>query len=258
MTALTDGVPPAAPVAYSFPTAPVESRPDLAARWLPDGEFRTRFGCWLLQKAGRNVLVDAGIGPGPVAYFPGLAGRLEAALREVSVGLADIELVVFTHLHIDHIGWVPHLPNAAFAVAQPEWEHWTRLGDAAGKPHHVEAFRATLLPLAERVRQVAPGNEAAEAVVLLPTPGHTPGHCCVLVGELLLIAGDAWHNPVQIAKPGWCHRADHDPAQATATRRVLARRVLAQDWVVGAGHFEVPFGRMTRHGFEPMMLRGSG
>jgi glyoxylase-like metal-dependent hydrolase (beta-lactamase superfamily II) len=117
ITALTDCVPPVAAIAYSFPTAPVESRPDLAAHWLAEGEFRTRFGCWLLDKPGRRVLVDGGIGPGPVAYFPGLAGRLDAALGEVSVGLADIDLLIFTHLHVDHIGWARHLPNAGLAIA---------------------------------------------------------------------------------------------------------------------------------------------
>ena len=255
VTALTDAAPAPAPVAYSFPTAPVESRPALAARWFPDGEFRTRFGCWLLRTTGRNVLVDAGIGPGPVTYFPGLAGRLEAALREQSVALADIDLLVFTHLHLDHLGWAPWLPNAAFAVAEAEWAHWADGGEAAGKPHHVAAFRTSLLPLAARVRCLPAGGAAAEGVVLLPAPGHTPGHCGVLVANRLLIAGDLWHNPAQVAEPTWCHRADHDPGQAVATRHALGRRALAEQWVVGAGHFEVPFGRVTAQGFEPAMAQ---
>jgi len=197
------------------------------------------------------VLVDCGIGPGPVAYFPGLAGRLEAALHEHAATLAEIDLVVFTHLHLDHLGWAPYLPNAAFAVAEAEWAHWAEGGDAAGKAHHVAAFRASLLPLAARVRRLPANGEAAAGIVLLPAPGHTPGHCGVLVADRLLIAGDLWHNPAQVAEPTWCHRADHNPAQAVATRRALGRRALLERWVVGAGHFETPFGRVTAGGFEP-------
>jgi glyoxylase-like metal-dependent hydrolase (beta-lactamase superfamily II) len=70
-------------------------------------------------------------------------------------------------------------------------------------------------------------------------PGHTPGHSAVeIAGErTVLIAGDAWHSPAQIAEPAWCHRADRDQAQARASRVALAEWALDNDVIVAAGHF---------------------
>lgn len=255
--ALTDCAPAPAACSYSFPDADLSAHAAAAARWFSGNLFRTRFGVFLLRGSAGDVLVDCGLGPGPDRYFPGLAGTLPTALEAAGSSLDRIAHVVFTHLHIDHIGWAMHLPAARFFVAAAEWAHWSRHGEAAGLPHHVKAVAANVAPLATAGRLVAVEDISAEilpGITLLPAEGHTPGHHAVLVSRKLLIAGDTWHNPAQIEVADWGHRADDDRARATATRRRLATLARAEEWFVAAGHFveAASFGRIGAHGFEPI------
>ena len=243
VAALTDWTPEPAACAYSFPKAALEAHPAVAARWFADGQFRTRFGPFLI---GHRILVDCGVGPGDNAYFPTAQGKLPAQLAAAGSSLEAVTDVVLTHLHVDHVGWAPFLPNARFHVAETEWAHW-RQGASAGLPHHTAAVAARIAPLAAagRLRAVTPDGPLLPGLRFLPAPGHTPGHQAVLLREDLLIAGDAWHNPAQIAVPAWCHRADMDPAAAIRSRIRLAEEAVMQDWLVAAGHFTAPFGRIT-------------
>ena len=156
--------------------------------------------------------------------------------------------MVFTHLHVDHVGWAPFLPGARFIVAEAEWAHWSRRDPSPGLPHHVEAVQRCVAPLAEagRLRAVPAGAEIAPGIVLREATGHTPGHHAVEVRDRLLIAGDAWHNPAQVEVPAWCHRADRDRPAATATRIRLATEARDRGWLVAAGHFtdQNAFGRI--------------
>lgn len=245
--ALTDCTPPAASCAYAFPDAVLAEHLATAARWFPGDEFRTRFGPYLLRCSAGDVLVDCGMGPGPNDYFPGLHGRLPAALAAAGSALEKITAVLFTHLHIDHVGWAPFLPNARFFVSEPEWLHWSQ-GAAAGLPHHVAAFACCVAPLAEagRLAFMRAGTEILPGLLPLSAPGHTPGHHAILVQRQLLIAGDLWHNPAQIEVPAWCHRADWKKPAAIATRARLAAEAHRHDWLVTAGHFmESKFGHIA-------------
>lgn len=243
VVALTDCAPAPALCGYSFPEARLAEHP-AAARWFPEGRFLTRFGPFLLRGKAGDVLVDCGMGP-TCGYFPGLAGRLPAALAAVGSSLEAIKTVLFTHLHVDHVGWAPFLPNARFFVGADEWAYWP-----AFRAHHVAAVAECVVPLRERLRV---GEALPAGLAWLPAPGHTPGHQAVLVGGRVLIAGDTWHNPAQIEVPAWCHRADGDPALAVATRTRIAERARREAWIIGAGHFEQAFGRIGSDGrFTPL------
>ncbi len=250
VVALTDCAPAPAACGYSFPEADLAAHPEVAARWFSGGEFRTRFGPFLLRGGNGDVLVDCGMGP-EVGYFPGLLGDLPGELARAGSSLDRVTEVVFTHLHVDHVGWAPYLPNALFHVAAAEWAHWA--GPGAGLAHHVEAVGRCIAPLATAGRLVMAEREVLPGVRLIAAPGHTPGHQAVLVGEGLLIAGDTWHNPAQIAVPQWCHRADMDKAAAVVTRGRIAALARENGWLVAAGHFtaENVFGRIGA-GFEPL------
>ena len=167
VVALTDATPAPSPCRHSFPDADLASRPDLAARWLADGMFRTRFGLFLLRRDDGDILLDCGMGPGPVDYFPGMRGNLPEALLQAGSALDQISKVIFTHLHLDHAGWSPHLPNAAFWVAESEWAHWSRGADA-GLPHHVAAW-----PIVWRLWLVPAG-----CIWRLPGQRSRQGLCC--------------------------------------------------------------------------------
>jgi glyoxylase-like metal-dependent hydrolase (beta-lactamase superfamily II) len=250
--ALTDCRPAPAECAYSFPDAVLDDHPDAAARWFPGGAFRTRFGPFLLRRAGLDVLVDCGLGPGGVGYFPNMAGNLPERLMEAGSSPEQVAAVVFTHLHVDHVGWAPFLPRARFHVAARELAHWQK--PDAGLPHHMEAIARCVAPLAANGKlatvEVGTHAEVLPGLELIAAHGHSPGHCAVLVGGRLLVAGDAWHNPSQVAVPSWCHRADMDKPTAIAARTRLAAQARAAGWTVAAGHFieENAFGRIVDAG----------
>ncbi len=245
--ALTDCAPAPAACSYSFPDADLAEHPE-AARWFPAAQFRTRFGPFLLRRPAGDVLIDCGMGPGGVSYFPELAGNLDDELERAGSSLERIANVVFTHLHVDHVGWAPRLINAQFHVAAAEWEHWSQPN--AGLPHHVDAIARCIAPLGDRLHMVEPGREILPGVALLAAYGHSPGHCAVLVEDRALIAGDSWHNPAQIEVPSWCHRADMDKPTAVASRRRLAALAAQRDWLVAAGHFseDLAFGHIVPSG----------
>jgi len=237
--ALCDCAPAPAPCDYAFPDAVLAEHPEAAAHWFAGEKFRTRFGAFLLRTGGGEVLVDCGMGPGPNDYFPGLRGELPASLAAAGSSLERISAVLFTHLHIDHVGWAPALPHARFFVAEPEWLHWSRGGAAAGLPHHVAAFARCVAPLAEagRLAFMLSGTELFPGIVPWSAPGHTPGHHAVLVQGRVLIAGDTWHNPAQVEVPAWCHRADADKPAASTTRARIAAAAHEHGWLIAAGHF---------------------
>ncbi len=266
VSALTDCAPAAVEWSSAFPEADAASRPDLRARWFPDGRFHTRFGVFLVRIGKRSLLVDCGLGPGPVDYFPGLTGELPQALARHGCVPGDIDAVIFTHLHIDHVGWAcdaagrPSFPNARYVVAEAEWLHWSGQGDRAGGAHHVAALRRCVAPLAQagRLEPCRAGEDILPGVSLMAAAGHTPGHHGVLIAtgtRPLLIAGDLWHSPAQVGAPLWCHRADMDKAGAIATRRRIAGWATASGAVIAAGHFPLPwtFGEISADRFIPLI-----
>lgn len=244
MTALrlVDAAPPPADWRYAFP-AQAEAGDDLAlARWMPDGRFHTAFVAHALIADGAVTLVDAGLGPGPSAYFDGLRGGLDRALQAAGIALDDVACVAFTHFHLDHVGWADHFPNARYAAPAAEIDHWRREGAAAALPHHVAAYERHVAPLlaAGRLEGLDDGEPAPGAIPLRyrSAPGHTPGHAALVAGdESLVIAGDAWHSPLQVERPAWCHRADRDPAAAIRSRENLARWAAERAVPAAAGHF---------------------
>lgn len=227
----------------------------------PNGEAvpHGRWGAFLLRTPTAIVLVDTGFGTETGPYPPG--GALLADLASHGLMPADIDLVVFSHLHPDHVGQTfdahgePVFEHAAYVCSAADWELFAdpaRAGDfpwigpqpgrLAGPRADGSPFDLRLLPAAET--EIAPG------VFALPAPGHSPGHTALVIrsgGQEALLAGDAFFHPAQLEHPGWATESDGDPATATATRRALLERVLDRDVVLGACHFPAPgLGRVRR------------
>jgi glyoxylase-like metal-dependent hydrolase (beta-lactamase superfamily II) len=222
-----------------------------------DGETLTLpLGSFLVRSGGKSVLVDTGIGPALGSLgrvFSGEVGSLPSRLKDGGVALESIDAVVFTHLHADHIGWnvidrdgesVPLFPNAEYIVAEKEWAFWaaTESKDIARCVRTVESRG--------QLRSVDDGFEAAPGVVLLGTPGHTPGHVSVLVtsgGEGAIITGDAAHHPAEFEDPELQPPFDSDPALARQSRMALADRAEREGLTIIGGHFPSPsIGRLVR------------
>lgn len=212
--------------------------------------------CFLVRSAGRTWLVDTGLGPRRRPSFP--RGRLDQALREVGVGPEDVDAVVHTHLHVDHVGWNtvessagtprPYFPRAVHHVQRAEWEFWMRpeFLDGGDHPH----LRECVVPVADRV-QLHEGEVPLDAhLVFVAAPGHTPGHVAIGIvsgGERGLIAGDVSHHPVQLDHPDWSPVFDVEPELAAKTRARLFDEAADDGRLWMAGHWpDSGIGRILR------------
>ncbi len=218
-----------------------------------DGHLPIKRGSFLVRSSGRTILVDTGIG----AKNPGLpGGELMVNLGRLGVRAEDIDVVVNTHLHFDHVGWncterdgayVPTFPKAEYWISRTEWEYWTDPTTAAEEGEHITK---DVLPLKESPQLRLVDGEAAVTPELsfLPTPGHTPGHCSLAVasaGERAVILGDVGHHPLHLVRL-WVAAVDELPRLSRRTKRALVERLIEEQVLVAAGHFTPgSFGRFV-------------
>lgn len=208
-------------------------------------------GAFLVEVAGRKSLVDLGLGPisfDMAAASDGLhegymeGGSLLDSLAATGTAPGDISAVFFTHLHMDHLGWLcsddgePHFPNALLHLTKPEWEFWT---DGPMAEHFIAPSAQKKDVLRSGLRFVEDGEQAVEGVRLLATPGHTPGHASYVVeseGHQAVIVGDAMHNPFEV-DPYIVFAHDGDKTLAASQRKRLADLGAVPKSVLGGCHF---------------------
>lgn len=221
-----------------------------------EGKFRTTIGGYLIETGERKLIVDTGIGPLHIP-FPGFGpffgGKYLESLAQTGVARAAVTDVIFTHLHLDHVGWttvaengqrVLTFPNARHAVTQAEWDFWYGGDNPAGPdPQTVQQ------PLAERITFFGAGEELAPGIHVLATPGHTPGHISLLLeaaGQRLYLLADVLHGAMQITEPEWSVAFDINPEMARATRDALYADLVQPNTMVAVNHFSgTVFGRIV-------------
>jgi glyoxylase-like metal-dependent hydrolase (beta-lactamase superfamily II) len=200
-----------------------------------------RVQVFAMQAFGRTILVDGGIGddkerPARASWHR----RRTDFLQRLGVAPDEVDAVLFTHLHADHVGWatrlqegrwVPTFPHARHIVAQREYAHWATLDAVAPVGHG--CFRDSVLPVAEAglLDQVPDDHAPFPGLRFRPLPGHTPGQVGItLTGtrQTVLIAADAVHHPAQLLAPDVVSRFCSDPAQAVATRRALLEEAASE------------------------------
>jgi glyoxylase-like metal-dependent hydrolase (beta-lactamase superfamily II) len=228
----------------------------------PEGHMLVSIHALLVDAPGMKLVVDTCVGNDkPRALVGGRALSTEFLTRLSEAGWTreGVDVVVCTHLHVDHVGWntmleagrwVPTFPNARYVIGRAEYEHWRAEGD--GEPAAILAdsvqpiFDAGLAELVDMDHRLSP------EIRLKPTPGHTPGHVSVLIeskGERGMITGDIMHHPCQIAHPDWAPGFDSDRAAAEVTRRSVLSEVADEPVLVIGTHFAAPTaGRIRRDG----------
>ena len=253
-----------APLERAFPAVP-------AAAWAPwrrrhpeafsgTDHWRLRDWCFVVRARERVVLVDTGVGgPGvPGATWIGTPGRLPEELAAAGVDPDEIDLVVLTHLHLDHVGWNlawdgdrprPRFPRARYLVQRADWELFGSRGDANDR----EAFDRCVAPLRDLgVADLLDGDRVLDRqLTLLHTPGHTPGSQSLLVAsgeDAVLLWGDVANHPAQIGELDWGPGSDVHPGMARRTRRRLLERLEAEAMWLAPAHFPEPFGTVARAG----------
>jgi glyoxylase-like metal-dependent hydrolase (beta-lactamase superfamily II) len=231
--------------------------PEMLQKYLPDGTFPLEVQAFFVRTPDRNILIDAGYGT-----------NLFKNLQSIGIAENQVDVILLTHLHGDHIGGLLRdekgaFPNAEVYLSQEEYDYWMKQerGDAARKM--LAAYRDKLhlfvpSPIGEESSELFTGIQAVEAY------GHTPGHTAFLIrsgASKWLIWGDVTHAmPIQMPCPEVALSFDSSPEQAIQTRKAIFEYAIKHNITVGGMHIPFPAvgnvtaGKEEGYAFTPLCL----
>lgn len=230
-------------------------------------KLRLSIHSFVLRTSHHTILIDTCIGNDrkrDVPLWDHMSGPYLENLQALGVDPEQVDYVFCTHMHVDHVGWntrlengrwVPTFPNAKYLFNRKEWEYWKDTEDE----NQAEVVKDSLLPIMEAgLHQIVEETvEIDDAVRLEPTPGHTPGHCSVLLnskGEQAVITGDMIHHPSQIAEPHWGSRVDWDLEMGIETRKAFIEKYADTATTILGTHFAPPTAVKIRSGKQGLMV----
>lgn len=232
----------------------------------------------VVRVAGQTILVDTCVGedkprPARPEWNRRTAGGYLERLAAAGLRPQDIDVVMCSHLHVDHVGWntrlvdgrwVPTFPRARYVMGHAELAHWQAVVAKDPGVNH-GCYTDSVLPVVEagQASPVDPGDTIADGATIVPLFGHTPGQIGLRVeagGRPAFFCGDAVHTPAQIFEPDWSTRFCTDPARAAVSRRALLERVCDEDAVLVPNHLRGPGLRLQRNGtrYRPTMCGCDG
>jgi glyoxylase-like metal-dependent hydrolase (beta-lactamase superfamily II) len=231
------------PLKNFFANVPIEQVEEaLQQRNLPVEYVTTPYTYLYVDTGTHRALVDMGAG----ALAPS-TGKLLHSMQAADLDPAEIDTVLITHAHPDHIGGTldergrPVYTNAHYYIWKGEWEFWfSERAEAKTPAHFVTIARDNLEPLRDRVTLLDREGEVVPGIGVLFAPGHTPGHMVVSVssgGERLLYIGDTVLYPLHLEHPDWLSIYDIVPDQAEPSKQRIFDLAAEQGtWVIGQ-HF---------------------
>ncbi len=255
----------------------------VAMEWLhphyatPDGRQRMNFQGFVVQASGRVIVVDSCIGAGRQRDFDVFCDLPEGFLEDLeSLGMSrhDVDTVMCTHLHFDHVGWntykdpetgefKPTFPNARYLFGRTEYDAWQNAIRHDG--HHTDThLRECVDPIVALglADFIDPDHRIADGIHCEPSHGHTPGHIHVRIsskGEEAVITGDLMHHPMQCAMPHRAATFDMDKDAGRHTRMAFVDKYADSGVLVIGAHFAEPTaGHMVRDGKGEVWFRGLG
>jgi glyoxylase-like metal-dependent hydrolase (beta-lactamase superfamily II) len=259
-------------VRWLFPDAtPSREAVEQTFSWLKpqfaneDGYLIQSIHTFVVRASGLTILVDTGIGNdkprgGAIPAFNMLDTPFLQRLADAGAEPDDVDFVVCTHVHTDHVGWntrlvdgdwVPTFPNARYLCARPEWEYWSSLeGEAATQ----QLLDDSMYPIRDAglLDLVETDHRICDEVWFEPSHGHTPGHISVRIesaGASAVMTGDVLHSPLQCAFPEPRPALDRDEAPARKARLEVLNRYADTSTLVFGAHFSAPSaGLVSRSG----------
>jgi len=238
------------------------------------GHIKLSVHSWLMQIGKRKFLIDCCCGNNkkrPARPFWNMLN--EPYLERLAAAGArpeEIDFVMCTHLHHDHVGWntqlrdgrwVPTFPNARYVISKPDFDHYRKLDADPAAPEPVEfgTFRECVLPIVEagRADLVEGPHRLDDHLEILPAPGHSAGHVVFKLdsrGARAFFIGDVLHHLLQVYYPHWNFPKNTDAEQARSSRRRVLELCAATGALVLPGHVGAPFaGRIeaAAGGFRP-------
>jgi glyoxylase-like metal-dependent hydrolase (beta-lactamase superfamily II) len=240
---LPDGVMPMPP-GVLYPDLPASTWRNLLGTADQDGLLQVPFGGFLAtDEHGHRVVFDLGGGLAPELLpggeLPAVRELLPAALEKLGCSPDSITDVVFSHLHVDHVGWAstggqPTFPRARHHIHARDWKHFVVEGAD-------EAVRDKVFPLGDST-EVWEGECVSlfDWLRLVHAPGHTPGASVALIesrGQNLALIGDLFHHPAALDHPHWRCGFDWDAEAAASTRAEWAERLRESRTPLVGPHF---------------------
>jgi glyoxylase-like metal-dependent hydrolase (beta-lactamase superfamily II) len=234
---------------------------------LPGDKLTIPFTAFVVDTGSRKVLLDAGNG----SFGAPTAGRLLQSLAAAGLQPAQIDTVLISHFHGDHINGLRNrdgqlvFPNARIFVPAPEWAFWMDDARMNAAPENArgsfQAVRRVFGPIAQSVERFEPGRELVPGIRSMPAFGHTAGHTQFMVeggGQKLLYWADTTNiAALFVRNPDWVVMFDADGEAARKVRRASMELAVRENLIVAGYHLPVPaFGRLTVRGggydFKPL------
>jgi len=229
---------------------------------------------YVIRTSHHTILVDTCVGnhksrPARPSWHMQNSPFIEE-LGSVGVHPEEVDFVLCTHLHVDHVGWntklldgrwVPTFPNAKYIFSRNEFELWAARYEKGETVPVPLVYEDSVLPIVEAGQAiiVEDTHQIDDGMWLEPAPGHTPGHVMLNLKsgeETALMSGDVIHHPLQLIRPEWSSRACEDPHLSAVSRTKMLERVADTNTLLCPAHFGSPtMGHVISHATDGFRYR---